>query len=257
METKSKPDWSWPATRRWLRVRVPRRSSSAVKLRAGRCCVVVLVAALASAEWERWAGVTGPAAGRFSSVNVSGAHGVVVPAEPDETMDYVREVLKSHRNWASASQPRYSSTPPSCGESCCPRRWRRAELVDARHAPPHPGTSRQHDQQRPATDSDRALKTRSVRLPRLSARRLVPQRLGSDSRRPAQALRPPRPVETCATTVTPTDQVTRTDQTRIEAGSWRSLSRSTAHQQAWSKCPEHHGQIKQIRSSPFDRPPCR
>jgi hypothetical protein len=58
---------------------------------------------------------------------------------------------------------------------------------------------------------------------------------------PAQALRPPRPVETCATTVTPTDQVTRTDQTRIEAGSWRSLSPSTARQQAWSKCPEHHG----------------
>src|SRR5674476_1053727 len=74
MASNSKPDWSWPATRRWLRVKVARWSRRAVKLRAGWSSVVVLVAALASAAWERWAGATGSAAsGRFSSVNVKGA----------------------------------------------------------------------------------------------------------------------------------------------------------------------------------------
>ena len=73
--SRSKPDWSWPATRRWLRVKVARWSSRVVKLRAGWSSVVVLVAALASASLERWAGATGStASGRFSSVNVKGAH---------------------------------------------------------------------------------------------------------------------------------------------------------------------------------------
>src|SRR5665811_1950785 len=75
MASRSNPDSLLPATRRWLRVRVAKWPSRAVKLVAGRCSVVVLDAALASAPRERRAGATGSAgSGLFSSVKVSGAH---------------------------------------------------------------------------------------------------------------------------------------------------------------------------------------
>src|SRR5450759_5181777 len=46
MASRSDPDSLLPATRRWLRVRVAKWPSRAVKLVAGRCSVVVLDAAL-------------------------------------------------------------------------------------------------------------------------------------------------------------------------------------------------------------------
>src|ERR1019366_221756 len=57
--SRSKPDWSWPATRRWLRVRGPRWSSRVVELGGGWWWVVVLVAALWSAFLDRLAGAAG------------------------------------------------------------------------------------------------------------------------------------------------------------------------------------------------------
>ena len=57
-----------------VRVRVARWPRRLGKLWEGRCSVVVLVAALWSAPWDRWAGETGSmGSGRFSSVNVKGA----------------------------------------------------------------------------------------------------------------------------------------------------------------------------------------